>query len=58
MKSAEWLNIRSEDRGRLLYKLSDLVEQNADTLAAIEALGLIFYLFIRIDFNKSLPITS
>lgn len=34
----EWHHVTPEDRGRLLLKLADLIEQHLDTLAAIEAL--------------------
>src|SRR6267154_2653948 len=33
-----WPKMNASDRGRLLNKLADLVEQNADELAALEAL--------------------
>lgn len=34
----EWRHVTPEQRGRLLVRLSDLIEQHGDTLAAIEAL--------------------
>lgn len=34
----EWRKVTPEDRGRYLVKLADLMEQNLDTLASIEAL--------------------
>ena len=34
----EWRKVTPEDRGRLLNKLADLMEQHLDTLASIEAL--------------------
>ena len=33
-----WKFVKPDDRGRMLTKLADLFEQNADTLASIEAL--------------------
>src|SRR6266480_1795617 len=32
----KWSKISARDRGRLLYKLSQLIEQNADELATLE----------------------
>ena len=34
----EWRQVTPEDRGRMLLKLADLVEQNLDLLAAVESL--------------------
>jgi aldehyde dehydrogenase (NAD+) len=34
----EWKKVTPEQRGKYLYKLGDLFEQNLDTLAAIESL--------------------
>lgn len=34
--NAEWANMTASDRGKLLYKLADLVEKNADHLARLE----------------------
>lgn len=33
-----WRRMAASDRGRLMYKLADLVEKNIDELAALEAL--------------------
>jgi aldehyde dehydrogenase (NAD+) len=33
-----WSRMNASERGRLLYKLADLIEQNAPTLAALESL--------------------
>src|SRR5689334_23564508 len=32
----KWSKLSARDRGRLLYKLSQLIEQNADELARVE----------------------
>lgn len=37
-RSSWGLKVPGSERGRLLYKLADLVEKNADAIAAIEAL--------------------
>jgi aldehyde dehydrogenase (NAD+) len=39
LESRPWKTMDAADRGRLLYKLADLVEQNAEDLAALEALN-------------------
>ena len=36
--SGPWRTMDARDRGRLLYKLADLIEQNIDELAALETL--------------------
>jgi aldehyde dehydrogenase (NAD+) len=36
LKDPSWKNLSSSDRGRLLFKLADLVHENAHTLATIE----------------------
>src|SRR5437764_4792376 len=33
-----WPKLNASDRGKLLYKLADLIEQNADELAGLESL--------------------
>jgi aldehyde dehydrogenase (NAD+) len=33
-----WSKMNASDRGRLIYKLADLIEKNADSLAALETL--------------------
>src|SRR4051794_41241104 len=33
-----WARMNASDRGRLLYKLADLIEQHKDELAALESL--------------------
>src|SRR5215470_1864175 len=33
-----WRKMNARERGRLLYKLADLIEQNIDELAALESL--------------------
>ncbi|MBD2385370.1 aldehyde dehydrogenase family protein [Cylindrospermum sp. FACHB-282] len=37
-KSGEWRKMSATDRGELLYKLADLIEQNTDELARLETL--------------------
>jgi acyl-CoA reductase-like NAD-dependent aldehyde dehydrogenase len=37
-ESAEWRGLSARDRGRLLYRLADLLERDADTVARIETL--------------------
>jgi aldehyde dehydrogenase (NAD+) len=37
-ESARWRKINARERGRLLYRLADLIEENADYLAALESL--------------------
>ncbi|MHC5109324.1 MAG: aldehyde dehydrogenase family protein [Planctomycetota bacterium] len=37
-ESKAWRKMNASERGRLLYKLADLIEQNADELAALESL--------------------
>jgi aldehyde dehydrogenase (NAD+) len=37
LESGPWARMDAADRGRLLYKLADLVEQNANDLAALES---------------------
>ncbi len=37
-ESGPWPKMNASERGRLLYKLADLIEQNADELAALESL--------------------
>jgi aldehyde dehydrogenase (NAD+) len=39
LESSPWKTMDAAERGRLLYKLADLVEKNAEELAAIEALN-------------------
>jgi aldehyde dehydrogenase (NAD+) len=39
LESGPWSKMDAADRGRLLYKLSDLVERNAPELAALESLN-------------------
>jgi aldehyde dehydrogenase (NAD+) len=39
LESGPWPKMDAADRGRLLYKLADLVEQNAQELAALESLN-------------------
>ena len=39
LESGPWSTMDAADRGRLLFKLADLVEQNADELAALESLN-------------------
>ncbi len=34
-----WRTMRASERGRILYRLADLIERNADQLAALEALN-------------------
>ncbi len=38
LESAEWQRLAARERGRLLYRLADLIEQQADELARIETL--------------------
>src|SRR5262245_19745171 len=37
LESGPWKKMDAPDRGRLLYKLADLVEKQADELAALES---------------------
>ena len=37
-ESGPWRKMRASERGRLLYRLADLIESNADQLAALESL--------------------
>src|ERR1022692_1361711 len=39
LESGPWSTMDAADRGRLLFKLADLVEKNADELAALESLN-------------------
>jgi aldehyde dehydrogenase (NAD+) len=39
LESGPWSTMDAADRGRLLFKLADLVEQKADELAALESLN-------------------
>jgi len=39
LESGPWNTMDAADRGRLLFKLADLVEKNADELAALESLN-------------------
>jgi aldehyde dehydrogenase (NAD+) len=39
LESGPWNRMDAADRGRLLYKLADLIEQNANDLAALESLN-------------------
>jgi aldehyde dehydrogenase (NAD+) len=39
LESSPWRTMDAADRGRLLYKLADLIEQNANDLAALESLN-------------------
>jgi len=39
LESGPWKKMDAADRGRLLYKLSDLIEQEANDLAALETLN-------------------
>jgi aldehyde dehydrogenase (NAD+) len=39
LESGPWSKMPAADRGRLMYKLADLVEQNASDLAALESLN-------------------
>jgi aldehyde dehydrogenase (NAD+) len=39
LETGPWKKMDAADRGRLLYKLADMVEQNADELAALESLN-------------------
>jgi aldehyde dehydrogenase (NAD+) len=39
LESGPWNRIDAADRGRLLFKLADLVEKNAEDLAALESLN-------------------
>jgi aldehyde dehydrogenase (NAD+) len=39
LESGPWAKMDAAERGRLLYKLSDLVEKNAEDLAALESLN-------------------
>ncbi len=39
LESGPWSRMDAADRGRLLFKLADLVEKNAEDLAALEALN-------------------
>jgi aldehyde dehydrogenase (NAD+) len=39
LESSPWSTMDAADRGRLLFKLADLVEKNAEELAALEALN-------------------
>src|SRR4051795_474967 len=37
-ESGDWPKMDARDRGRLLYKLADMIEEEADELAALETL--------------------
>ena len=37
MRNPEWKYMTGPDRGRLLYKLADLIEENLKLLATIDA---------------------
>ncbi|HZZ78380.1 MAG TPA: aldehyde dehydrogenase family protein, partial [Gemmataceae bacterium] len=37
-ESGPWSKMNASDRGRLIYKLADLIEKNAESLAALETL--------------------
>jgi aldehyde dehydrogenase (NAD+) len=39
LEHSEWSTMDAADRGRLLFKLAELVEQNAAELAALESLN-------------------
>src|SRR5271156_3929668 len=39
LETGPWKTMDAAQRGRLLYKLSDLVEKNAEELATLEALN-------------------
>src|SRR5262249_47083265 len=39
LESGPWATMDAADRGRLLYKLADLVEKNAEELATLESLN-------------------
>jgi len=39
LESAPWKNVDAAERGRLLFKLAELVEKNAEELAALESLN-------------------
>jgi aldehyde dehydrogenase (NAD+) len=39
LETRPWATMDAADRGRLLYKLADLIEQNAQDLAALESLN-------------------
>jgi aldehyde dehydrogenase (NAD+) len=39
LESGPWSKMDAADRGRLLFKLADLIEQNANELAALESLN-------------------
>jgi aldehyde dehydrogenase (NAD+) len=39
LESGPWSKMDAADRGRLLFKLADLIEQNAEELAALESLN-------------------
>jgi aldehyde dehydrogenase (NAD+) len=39
LEKGPWSTMDAADRGKLLYKLADLIEQNADELAALESLN-------------------
>jgi aldehyde dehydrogenase (NAD+) len=39
LESTPWKNMDAADRGRLLFKLADLVEKNAEELATLESLN-------------------
>jgi aldehyde dehydrogenase (NAD+) len=39
LEQGPWKNMDAADRGRLMFKLADLIEQNAEMLAAMEALN-------------------
>lgn len=55
-KTAWGLKTPGYERGKLLYKLADLIEQNLDTFAAIEALdaGKHFYHAKKLDIKDSI----
>ncbi len=40
LEHASWRKVRASERGRLLHRLADLIEANADALARLEALDL------------------
>jgi len=37
-EKGSWRKMQASDRGRMLHRLADLIEQHADELAALESL--------------------
>lgn len=55
-ESGEWANMNARDRGRLLYKLADLMEQNKRELATLESIdsGAVYTLAMKTHVGMSI----